>query len=471
MSPIEIDDVQSLLLTPYPEREGAVFVTMNVQPGAASTALGSLAALLEQISFGKPREGDASPCAQIAFSARGLCDLGLDPELVAAFPPAFLEGMPKRTKILSDHAENHSSRWHWGGRSGTPGALLLVYAQDAAGARSHAAQLCRGSGGWLPKALPETVRLRVPGDPPSLSREHFGFADGIANPHIAGLDAADRRPENRIAAGEFVLGYPNESGEYPDSPRIVPGGGRGVALPGGDFGRNGSFLVARQLEQDVVGFWKMLLDLEHGDEERAIFAASKMVGRWRNGAPLTRWREFEPPAGDRQHDDDFLYAQDPDGFGCPIGAHVRRANPRDAVPKLDPQSSLASSRKRRLLRRGRPYGDAVPGWPDPKKIVEGAVGARGLHFLCLCASLVDQFEFVQETWLNGRHFAGLVNDADPLLSQHVDPLGGGGKTGFTIQRRPLNRRIRQLPRFVTVRGGGYFFLPGRNALRYVARLS
>jgi hypothetical protein len=38
-----------------------------------------------------------------------------------------------------------------------------------------------------------------------------------------------------------------------------------------------------------------------------------------------------------------------------------------------------------------------------------------------------------------------------------------------VQGRPVRERHRDLPRFVTVRGGAYFFLPGLRALRYLSR--
>jgi deferrochelatase/peroxidase EfeB len=144
-------------------------------------------------------------------------------------------------------------------------------------------------------------------------------------------------------------------------------------------------------------------------------------------------------------------------MACPLGAHIRRANPRDS---LDPQpgtsASLDVNGLHRLIRRGRGYG---PGAGD------GAGQATGIYFICLAASLSRQFEFVQHTWLNNPTFNGLYDDTDPLTGSRD---GGGG--AFTAPARPVRRRYRGLPQFVRTRGGAYFFLPGISALRYLAQL-
>ena len=59
-----------------------------------------------------------------------------------------------------------------------------------------------------------------------------------------------------------------------------------------DLGTNGTFLVYRKLEQDVAGFWNfMRVESERrfgvGDPLFMVRLASKMVGRWPSGAPLS----------------------------------------------------------------------------------------------------------------------------------------------------------------------------------------
>ena len=195
-----------------------------------------------------------------------------------------------------------------------------------------------------------------------------------------------------------------------------------------------------------------------------IALAAKFVGRWPSGAPLT----LSPERDDHElgRANEFGYAElDIAGERCPVGAHVRRANPRDALdPSAGAEASLAIVKRHRILRRGRLYGDVVP---LDQLLDQGGAGddqERGLHFLCLCANLARQFEFIQHTWVNNSKFGGLYDDVDPIAGTPTD-LGGT----FTMPARPVRRRVVGVPRFSTVRGGAYFFLPGMAALRFLAR--
>jgi deferrochelatase/peroxidase EfeB len=192
-----------------------------------------------------------------------------------------------------------------------------------------------------------------------------------------------------------------------------------------------------------------------------------MVGRWPSGAPLVDAPYRDNPALGQSNG--FGYHADPLGLACPLGAHIRRANPRDSLD-AQPAASLDASDLHRLLRRGRSYGPAAAGGQagdgNGRDGNGGDGGYRtGLYFICLAASLSRQFEFVQHTWLNNPTFNGLYDDADPLTgSRH--PAGAT----FTAPARPVRRRYRGLPRFVRTRGGAYFFMPGISAIRYLARL-
>jgi deferrochelatase/peroxidase EfeB len=174
-----------------------------------------------------------------------------------------------------------------------------------------------------------------------------------------------------------------------------------------------------------------------------------MVGRWPSGAPLVKAPDQDAEA--LADDNDFTYRDDPRGLACPIGAHIRRANPRDSLG-TDPAGSLRTSDRHRLLRRARSYD-------------LGRDGGTGLYFICLAGDLGRQFEFVQHTWLNNATFNGLYDDADPLTGPR-DPAGAT----FTVPGRPVRRRYRGLPQFIRTRGGAYFFLPGISAVRYLAQL-
>jgi Dyp-type peroxidase family len=273
-----------------------------------------------------------------------------------------------------------------------------------------------------------------------------------------------------VRAGEFVLGYPNEYGLLTDRPLVPAAADPAAVLPPDaatgerDLGRNGTYVVVRQMQQDVPGFWRFMRAAA-GDGDATALAA-KMVGRWPGGAPLV-----DAPGGDdpaHATANGFGYANaDPVGMRCPVGAHVRRANPRDSLdPNPGTADSIAVNRRHRLLRRGRKYGPPA----DVDGLRSGTASAddvdRGLHFICVGGNIARQFEFVQRAWVGSPKFATLYDDADPLIGRHR-PDGGT----FTIPDRPVRRRVTGLPQFVTVRGGSYFFLPGLHALRYLGSTS
>ncbi len=199
-----------------------------------------------------------------------------------------------------------------------------------------------------------------------------------------------------------------------------------------------------------------------------------MVGRWHNGAPLVMSPEGDDPA--LSNADDFGYRDtDASGFKCPIGSHVRRSNPRDTLGP-DGGTALATANRHRILRRGRSYGHR----PVDPRVADGV--DRGLLFICLNSDIERQFEFVQQTWINNPVFGGLNGEVDPLIGNinktetaandpHRDHLDDVERDAlFTVQADPLRTRVHRLERFVTVKGGAYFFLPSLSALRYLARL-
>ncbi|HKH35061.1 MAG TPA: Dyp-type peroxidase, partial [Beijerinckiaceae bacterium] len=315
-------------------------------------------------------------------------------------------------------------------------------------------------------------------------KEHFGFHDGITTPVIQGL-GREAEPTLCIRPGEFILGYQNEYHRYPASPLVHraldPQGHLKLDVEGSgaaDFGRNGTYLVFRQLRQDVHGFWsfmdKAARDLD-GTSERREWLAAKMVGRWPSGAPLALAPNRDDPA--LSDADGFMFHHgDRKGLRCPIGAHIRRTNPRDSLdPRPGSAESLSVNKRHRILRRGRTYGHRLHKAMDPETILrEGDDGReRGLHFICLNANIARQFEFVQSSWSNNPQFGALHNDVDPLTGERGRFRRGdgtGATANFTIPQAVGRLRIRGLPEFVTVRGGAYFFMPGMSALRYLGNL-
>jgi Dyp-type peroxidase family len=466
MTTLELDDIQGFIARGYGNLKAARYLVLRVEDAAAArTWLSKIA--------GTVTPGDVKPsdtALHVAFTAEGLRALGLHEESLETFSREFWEGMaePHRARhVLGDRGESSPEKWRWGGAD--THILLLLFTLDDQALEERHQELRDGFRG-----VTETHAL----DTFSFERtlEHFGFNDGIAQPVIEGLSRTGP-PENTIPPGEFILGYPNAYGKIPLSPNVLATRDPDGLLPRatledgvhvGDLGRNGSYLVVRQLSQDVRAFWGFIdeavrLSAGRSGPEQRVRMAAKMVGRWPSGAPLT----LCPEADDESQGvrDDFGYrATDEHGHFCPRGAHIRRTNPRDALPG-DPKESTKVSNRHRLLRRGRPYGAPLSRSMDVDEILrsEAEHGEVGLHFICMNTDISRQFEFVQHTWINNAKFDGLYTDADPLMG-HYEELQGT----FTMQGVPVRQRITGTKRFVETRGGAYFFLPGLRALRYLS---
>jgi deferrochelatase/peroxidase EfeB len=437
---------------------------------------------------------------QVAFTASGLRRLEVPPDVLAAFSPEFLGGMnePSRARRLGDVQSNRPEDWAWGGSEPKlPDLIVMLYARQG---QLAALEAVVTSGPWA-EAFHAIDRLGTfdIGD-----IEPFGFPDGVSQPQLDWQQTLAFEKErlaygNVLALGEVLLGYRNEYGLHTDRPLVNPmEDERAVGLPPAedvperrDLGRNGSYLVFRQLQQDVRGFWRFMDQAAQSDPERRLALAEKMVGRRITGEPLVPLSDAPIPGTGRSPTaiahNHFTYEDDPEGTRCPFGAHVRRANPRTADLPGGPQGLgsrllrtlgftragfredlVAPSRFHRLLRRGREYGPEL----TPDEALEPAPEAdeaRGIHFICLAANIARQFEFVQNAWLASAKFAGLSDETDPILGNRVPLRGGTGTDLFSIPQPDLPpERVQGMPPFVAVRGGAYFFLPGIRALRYIA---
>jgi Dyp-type peroxidase family len=360
----------------------------------------------------------------VALTFAGLGALGVPDGVLSKFPEPFREGMQARCDTLGDVGSSHPEHWEPGLKS--PHVLVTVMARERAGRDARGEELRAGAeaAGLEVAAYELTNALRD-------EKEHFGFRDGISQPSIRDPKAGPWRRTSfdpPVAPGEFVLGYEDEGGTTPPAP------------PG--LGFNGSYMVVRKLEQDVRGFSDFLL--EEGGDDKKEWLAAKILGRWRDGSPLVLTPQQPDPdrAADLAWLNEFTYALDPAGFSCPIGAHIRRANPRDA---LDPDMRFTI--RHRIIRRGMPYGPA-----------EGDAD-RGLMFVCYQANIERQFEFIQSQWCGDGNTLGLGSDPDFIA--------GHSRGKMTIQGRPPT--FLPMRKFVTTRGGDYFFAPGLAGLRYVAR--
>jgi len=431
---------------------------------------------------------------QIAFTASGLTQLGLPLSVMKGFSREFRKGMTLdyRSHLLGDVDHNSPGQWHWGGPGNEPHLLVMFFAEP-----EHFDSFVQSTkGATWGDAFKNEIWLgtsNLDGDEP------FGFADGISQPE---LDWEEHRQTpckqldytNVVALGEFLLGYRNEYGKITDRPLLDPDAANAELLPAvdmpdkKDLGRNGTYLVMRQLEQDVRRLWQFLYAQAGGNLAEAAHLGAKMVGRTRAGDPLVPIQS-EPIAGtdpSTAKQNQFTYETDPAGTRCPFGAHIRRTNPRNSdFPERRPSAlrrlvtilgfgqkgfynDLTSSvRFHRILRRGREYGSELS--PEDALQPTTDTSTRGIHFICLNASISRQFEFLQSAWITKTKFSGVTGESDPLLGNRKPIPGCPVTSSFTIPGDgTLRRRVSGLPQFVRVRGGAYFFLPSLRALRYFA---
>jgi Dyp-type peroxidase family len=459
--------MQGLIARGYPDLKAATYVLLQIDDPAS--ARNWLRGLTDDVTLAPAHPTDVA--LNVALTASGLEKLGLSGDVLNMFSNEFTAGMTTahRRRMFGDVEQSAPERWTWGGpNTPTPHVLLLVFARDVERLGQRYAEL---SGGL--RGVSEITRLQA--DIDLDGKEHFGFADGISQPTIDGLSCRKDIPPNTIRAGEFILGYENEYGLYTDRPLLDPAADPRHVLPldeegsgKADLARNGTYLVFRQLAQDVRGFWRFVETACKGtygsaDADARTRLAARMVGRWPSGAPLTLTPLEDDMRLAQSNDFTYQYA-DEFGFNCPVGAHVRRAHPRDSLdPDPGTLRSVNLDKRHRLLRRGREYGPPVGDdvlAPPPDDDAE-----RGLYFICLVGNISRQFEFIQHTWLNNPKFDGLYDEPDPLVGYHPD-----GAANFSMPADPVRERITSIPQFVTTRGGGYSFLPGIRALRYLSSL-
>jgi Dyp-type peroxidase family len=459
----------------------------------------------------------------IAFSWYGLLALDLPVRTLRGMPDEFIDGMIKRAPMLGDDFGKGTDAWDpvWrvtkDARLTDPDTVHILVTlnarmrPDGTAVPALEAKTCFIEA--LCKSIGDGVRI-LPGHSPlgeqpsatyqELSaimypkpdgtvgptpKEHFGFTDALGDPafegdgshesEIEGNGAVDGAGKWRaLATGEFLLGYPDEAQEI-----------AGAAMPL-DFSRNGTFMAYRKLHQNVVAFNDFMS--ETSVRFGVVFGISdpadaletlkaKIAGRWSDGVPLALaptaddWRAFnrEHPDVSPETDPDgykargrvvirFTYGDDKQGLRCPVTSHMRRVNTRDGMAPTGKEGSVLNNR-RRILRRGLPYGDSSPGVPDAAE--------HGIVMLVVCANLFRQFEFVQQQWINYGLDANAGNDTDPLVGNHSTGTGTCPKAKFVIPSDPKTGRlpfiIDGIPPFVETRGGEYFFVPSMTALRMI----
>jgi Dyp-type peroxidase family len=390
----------------------------------------------------------------IAFTYSGLNALGLPEASLLSFPVEFVQGMKARADILSDTGKNDPQNWDpvW---SDEVHAWLGVFALSPVDLEQRCSEILGGiqnDGSLSMIGSQDAGALQINGQ--VSTKEHFGYTDGFGNPEFLGVEKDAQPGQGKLAndgrwtplaTGELLLEYADEAGELPVAP-----------LPH-LLASNGTFMVYRKLHQNVATFRRYLKEngkLYAGGPEKL---ASKFLGRWPDGTPVELSPD-KPDAAivqDKDRNVNFTFGKDLDGARCPLGAHIRRTNPRDAFG-----FNGALINRRRISRRGMPYGAYTP-----EDQPGSDTGEHGIVFMALNASIFRQFEFVQQQWIEYGNDARQGNDKDFLIGNH----GGHGKSMIQGSTDPQNPPFLcgALPNFVELRGGDYFFIPSMTALRMI----
>jgi Dyp-type peroxidase family len=434
--PLEIDDIQSGALHRRPVPYVGRFFVLRVDDRHAGRAL--LRRLLPAVEGGTPSaDPHRDSWVAVAFTYQGLRALGVPQESLDSFPLAFQQGMAARADVLGDVGESDPA--HWEPPFGTPDVHIVVSALSPdEGRLEKALERARAAQQETPGV--EVIWQQEVHQFPT-GRTTLGFRDGISYPSIEGSPVPGSNPQEApTKAGEFILGYPDETGNLPPMPQPEV------------LGRNGTYLAVRKIHTKVAA-WRQYLRANTSSEEEEARLGAKMIGRWPSGAPLALAPEKDDPelGADPKRHNNFLYRQDDDrGFKCPAGAHVRRVNPRDAT-------IIGEARLHRIIRRGTTYGP-----PLPEGVLEDDGADRGLVGVFIGAHLERQFEFIKSEWVNDGNFIGYSGEKDPVAGHH------DGTGTVTIPEQPIRRRLQNMPSFVVTRGGEYCFLPGLRALRWLA---
>lgn len=454
MSKLNATDIQGFTLRGY-NLPVARYLFLEFKGPAAGKSL--LHQLLGKVTTGQRWEGTKPDSTlNIAFTHRGLAALDLPTATLLSFPLEFQQGMKARAAILGDTGVNapehwdpiwHTNRVHaWLGINGKSIAALDACQSDI----EAAIEL---TGGATLLGYQDAAAVVIEGQP--TTGEHFGYTDGFGNPDYLGVERGSQPGQGKLAkdgtwlplaTGELLLGYADESGELPVAP--VPH----------LLASNGTFMAYRKLHQNVATFRAYI------DEQSKHYAggkekfAAKLIGRWRDGTPLELSPNNPDPAivADKNQNTNFTFANDPSGGRCPVGAHVRRVNPRDGFG-----FNGGLTNRRRITRRGLPYGEFVP---EGQPVSD--TDDRGIVFMALNASLARQFEFVQQQWIQYGNDSHLGNEKDPVMGNNA----GHGRFMIQGDTTPTNPPFLcpHLPNFVELRGGDYFFLPSITALGMIA---
>ena len=438
---VELDDIQATVLRYRPEPYYGSHIMLRVDDARTGREL--LRRLVPHVDSAAEWWMADEPWIAVAITYAGLEAMGVPEDSLRSFPEAFRVGMAARAEQLADDGENHPAHWEPNFGTGQIHIGLTVFSESEATWRrtmETARHHYEGLSGLTVLTIQDFGAQ--PGD-----LNPLGYRDSISQPAIEGSGIAPLPGQGpAIKAGEFILGYAGEAGSPLPAPRPDV------------LGRNGTYVGLRKYQSRVGTFNRFLHTNASTDHERELLAA-KLVGRWRSGAPLTLApaQDDQVLGADPMRNNDFTYAEDPNGLRVPLGAHMRRMNPRDTKMPI-----LANVKLHRIIRRSTTYGAPY----DPLAMSpEDDETPRGLFFAFISAKAMATLEFLQREWINNGNFMELGDERDPNVGAQKD-----GAT-FTIPREPVRRRIHGIETFNILRGGEYFFLPSLSALRWITNLS
>lgn len=404
--------------------------------------------------FAQPKGTDGGLVTLFFLSASGYVHLGLDPKKLASTP--FRRGMKDRSDGLSDifgtnNKDPKPATWEPEFQQDIHAMIALANDEDVT--PRLAAALAAIEGQLAPIARILCVQkgkvLRrpkpLPGKPQNAEPiEHFGYFDGISQPLFTKEDL-----DRYYADGKG--GTPGTGWDPSASLDLVlvddPFTGAPDAL--------GSYLVYRKLAQDYDLFQSRVAACATALATDQALAGAMVVGRFKDGTPVV---DEKAPAA--EYKNDFMFEEEDEaGFRCPRHAHIRKVNPRGTTPS----TSLEDERKRRIVRRGIPYGKPHPDiGADAADTATGPTD-RGLLFMCFQASIKNQFQFIQRTWVDNPNFpVSLLNPFatdtgdDPLIGQDPDETQRWPKKWGDAA---AGRKSFNFESAVTLKGGEYFFAP------------
>jgi Dyp-type peroxidase family len=480
---LNLDDIQGFILRGYRMPLVRHFLLTVENPGTARTLLGRLVSGDEgdapQITTARdwhvgfePGPGDDPAglprrkpdyCLNLGITWPGMIALELKdriPGLSFKSFGAFVAGAAERAALVGDTRQSAPEKWVGGFGTGADHVLITLHAigPDALTAYSERLANLFVSGDAFREIWRQdgaALTDLVDGKPVPTSKVHFGYTDGISQTTIRG--GPERYPPDHQKACEpwlFVLSADAENYFVPEPHEL---------------GLNGSFAVFKMAETDVVGFEEFLQS--NRDKIDPELLAAKMCGRWRNGVPLMLSPDTDSPAGgitpEQLNDYDYVSADgggDQRGVRCPIGAHMRRINPR-GQPVAGQGHPGGSNNTHRLIRRGMPYGPVY----DPSQPYDGV--ERGLLGYFINSNIENQYEFVLSQWVNDSEFAGavrlhpkskgpMIGTQDPAESVFVIPQPNGAPA----------IKLTGLTTFVTTKAAAYCFLPSITAIKFVSSL-